>query len=184
MNSLAAKRAAGFTLVELVVGIVVMAIALTLLTSVFFSSAGRSVEPILQIRAAEFGQALMGEVLSKKFDHLTPEGGVPACTACTASGAFGPDGGENRLQYNDVDDYHSYCGDPGDLADNVDVVDARNETPPNLAGYKMKVCVNYDNFDGGGTANINGKLIRVFIYPPAGAGLSDPIVFSAYKGNY
>ncbi len=183
MSRLSIKRYSGFTLVELVVGIVVMAIALTLLSSVFFSSAGRSVEPILQIRATEFGLALMDEIVAKKFDHLTPEGGIPACTACTGEGSFGSDG-ESRDEYNDVDDYHDYCGATDAIADAVDVTDARGLTPPNLSRYKMQVCVSYDDFDSNSVVNINGKLIRVLIYPPVGAGLAEPIVFSAYKGNY
>jgi MSHA pilin protein MshD len=169
------KNNSGFTLIELVVGIVVMALALSILTGVFINRAGRSVQPILQIRAAEFGQALMEEILSKKFAHSTPDGGVPACTACT--GALGSEG-ESRSEYNDVDDYNDYCGS------SVAVTDALGAQPANLSGYEMEVCVSYDNFDGSGTSNINGKLIRVYIYPPAGAGLADPIVFAAYKGNY
>ncbi len=177
MSRVAIARQAGFTLVELVVGIVVMAIALTLLTSVFFAGSGRSVEPILQIRAAEFGQALMNEILSKKFDQLTPEGGVPACTTCTAVGSLGSDG-ESRSQFNDVDDYDDYC----DSA--VDVTDALGNPIPNLDRYLMRVCVDYDDFDGAGAVNINAKIIRVYITPPTGAGLDTPIVFTAYKGNY
>lgn len=164
----------GFTLIELVVGIVVMAIALTLLTSVFFASPGRSVEPLLQIRAAEFGQALMDEILSKKFDELTPEGGIPACIAC--SGIMGSED-ETRDKYDDVDDYNDSCGSPIDLADALD------NTPPNFTGYTMDVCVSYDNFDDNG-GSTNGKLIIVKIYLPAGTGLGEPITFSAYKGNY
>ena len=63
---MASRNSKGFTLVELVVGIVVMAIALTFMANVFFSNPQRSVEPVLQIRAAEIGQGLMDEILAKK----------------------------------------------------------------------------------------------------------------------
>ncbi|ARN73586.1 type II secretion system protein [Oceanicoccus sagamiensis] len=170
------RRNKGFTLIELVVGIVVIAIALTLLSNVFFNSASRSVEPMLQIRAAEFGQALMDEILSKKFDHMTPEGGVPACNLnCTDEGDLGPEGTETRPDYNDVDDYTISCGAP------IAVTDALGNQPVGFERYTMEVCVNYDNFDGNGVENANAKLIRVFINRP---GFTSPMVFSAYKGNY
>jgi MSHA pilin protein MshD len=169
------KNQQGFTLVELVVGIVVMAIALTLLSTVFFSNPGRSVEPLLQMRAAEFGQALMDEILSKKFDQMTPEGGIPACTTCSST--MGPDAGELRSDYNDVDDYHT-CGNPIALAD------ALNNLPANFIGYTMDVCVRYDDFDNAGGTSVNGKLITVKIGLPVSSGLNEPLVFSSYKGNY
>jgi MSHA pilin protein MshD len=178
VNIQAQVRHRGFTLIELIVGLVVMAIALTFLTTMFFSNPGRSVEPYLQIRAASFGSALMDEILSKKFDELTPEGGVPACNPCSAS--LG-DEGELRDTYNDVDDYNASCGNP------IALTDALGNSSANFNNYSMEVCVIYDaNFDGvADPTSGNAKLITVNIYLPVGAGLgSDPITFSAYKGNY
>ncbi|WP_145999169.1 prepilin-type N-terminal cleavage/methylation domain-containing protein [Oceanicoccus sp. KOV_DT_Chl] len=180
MSSRRSNKLSGFTLIELVVGIVLMAVALTLLTSVFFANPGRSVEPLLQIRAAEFGQALMDEILSKKFDELTPDGGVPACTACSA--IMGAEGAARDF-YNDVDDYNESCGNP------IVITDALNnqfDQVGQYAGYSMEVCVFYDgDFDGNDNGgNTNAKLITVNIYLPSGAGLDFPISFTAYKGNY
>jgi MSHA pilin protein MshD len=167
----------GFSLVELIVGLVLMAVALTYLTSLFFSNPGRSVEPLLQIRAATFGSAVMEEILAKKFDELTPEGGVPACTSCSVT--LGSES-ETRDGYDDVDDYNDSCGSP------IPLTDALGNTPTNFANYSMEVCVIYDGvgFDGVADTNTNAKLITVNIYLPAGAGLGPSIVFSAYKGNY
>ncbi|MEE8057810.1 MAG: prepilin-type N-terminal cleavage/methylation domain-containing protein [Pseudomonadales bacterium] len=179
MQWLRGSRQAGFTLIEVVVGIVVMAIALTLLTTVFFTDPGRSVRPMLQIRAAEFGQSLMDEILSKKFDEATPLGGLPACTVgtCTASGSFGSES-ESRFEYDDVDDYHDYC-----TAQVIE--DAQGNNPPNFAGFQMSVCLIYDgDYDGGSDADINAKLITVKIYLPSDPGLVNPIQFSAYRGNF
>jgi MSHA pilin protein MshD len=179
MTSLRSPRVKGFTLIELVVGIVVMAVALTLLATLFFSTAGRSVEPMLQIRAAEFGQALMEEILAKPFDETTPLGGLPACTVCTASGSFGSDG-ESRANYDDVDDYHDSCGSP------TAIVNALGTPVDNFSGYSMEVCVSYDgDFDGVADASINAKLIVISIFLPAGAGLdNNRLQLAAYKGNY
>lgn len=167
----------GFTLVELIVGLVVMSVALTFLTTLFFSNPGRSVEPLLQIRAATFGSALMDEILSKKFDELTPEGGVPACEVCSTT--LGSDS-ESRDSYDDVDDYSDSCGNPIPLANSL------GNPIANFNNYLMEVCVIYDgvNFDGVADGNTNAKLITVNIFLPAGAGLGSSITFTAYKGNY
>jgi MSHA pilin protein MshD len=120
----------------------------------------------------------MDEILSKKFDELTPEGGFPACTACSSS--LGADG-ETRDSYDDVDDYNDSCGAPTVLTD------ALGNSPANYDNYSMEVCVfyddNYDGIDDGATGNA-AKLITVNIYLPAGAGIGSAITFSAYKGNY
>ena len=177
----------GFSLIELVVGLVITAIALALLSSVFFSNPGRSVEPILQIRATEFGQALMDEILAKKFDHNTPEGGLPACTAASCSAALGSEEGGDRSLYNDVDDYNDYCDNTAPYQNLEDAAGVDlSLSSDNFSNFSMSVCVVYDA-DYNGVADGapgNAKLITIDIYPPAGAGLSGAITFSAYKGNY
>lgn len=189
-NSPDSSDQAGFTLVEVVIGIVVAAIALAFITSLFFSNAGRSVEPVLQIRAAEFGQALMDEIIAKPFDEQTPLGGVPACDPCTPFANFGADAAETRSNFDDVDDYDNYCGSPGPLIDSFGV-DISSNTGDPFFGYRMEVCVTYDSdYDGindGAAAHVGAvaKRIRVDIYPPTGAGMGGtPITFSAYRGNY
>lgn len=181
----------GFSLIEIVVGIVVSAIALSFLSTLFFANAGRSVEPLLQIKAAEFGQALMDEILSKSFDELTPAGGVPACTTCSAQGGF--DDGEARADFDDVDDYNTYCNATAPyepLVDSLGNTISQNSDDI-LYRYAMSVCVDYDNnFDGSfdtGAPHTSpvAKLIVIDIYPTAGAGLGgSPITFTAYRANF
>lgn len=196
MNELGIERYktahSGFTLVELVTGIVVMAIALTFMMNVFFSNPGRSVEPILQIRAAEFGQALMDEILAKNFDQTTPVGGLPACsnvtTPCTTIGNIGPDG-ENRSVFNDVDDYNDYCTDDEPGKPGWPVTDSFGDVPDEFKNFRMRICVGYDgDFNGflneGGLSDQKAKLIIVDVYAPQVGGLGSEITFKAYKGNY
>ncbi len=182
----------GFSLVELVVGIVVMAIALTYMSTVFFSNPGRSVEPLLQIRAAEFGQSLMEEILAKNFDESTPVGGVPACapatTPCTASGGLGIDGTETRISFNDVDDYHLYCGDEAGKT-GWPLVSPEGVSPQGFENFRMRICVGYDDdYDGvineAGVDELDAKLITVELFAPQVGGLGTAITFTAYKGNY
>src|SRR5690554_6704988 len=100
----------GFTLIEIVVGIVTLGIALALLTVLLFPQAKRSAEPLLQMRAAELGIALMNEITSKSFDENSDHsGGAVRCGETDpfpCSVVLGPDIGEARSDYNDVDDYH------------------------------------------------------------------------------
>ena len=83
------------------------ATVMSFLAVMFFNAPSRSVEPMLQIRAAELGQSLMDEILAKPFDELTPLGGYPPCSSCSAS--LGKEGTEARDDYDDVDDYNYYC---------------------------------------------------------------------------
>src|SRR5690554_7972709 len=112
----------GFTLIEIVVGIVTLGIALALLTVLLFPQAKRSAEPLLQMRAAELGIALMNEITSKSFDENSDHsGGAVRCNetgAPTCSVTLGPEG-ETRDNYNDVDDYHGLSNMTNSLGDNL-----------------------------------------------------------------
>lgn len=171
--------AKGFTLIELVVGMVITAISLAMLSALIYPQLQRSVNPILAVRAAELGQALMEEILAKRFDENSPLGGMPACSA-DCSSTLGADGSETRLDFDDVDDFNVYCGSQ------FAIQTALGITPAEFARYRMEICVNYDgDFDGNTDTGTNAKLITVSVFPPlAGGGQDAPISFSAYKGNF
>ena len=180
--SVAECRQRGFTLIELIVGLVVTAIALAYLTSVFFSAPQRSVEPLLQIRAAELGQSLMDEIITKAYDEVTPLGGMPPCSPCTAAAGLGPDGGENRSNYDDVDDYHAYCNTAPPYAN---VVDAFGNAPNDFANFRMSVCVSYDgDYDGSADASENAKLVIVDVSLPPIGGSRQQFRVKAWRGNF
>lgn len=110
----------GFTLIEFIVGIVLLAVALTGILGLLVNQAPKAVDPVQQVRAAQLAQRILSEVLQKSFDeHSDHNGGrfrcgetagTPAVTypACTDSASYGPDSGETRpYQFNDVDDYQT-----------------------------------------------------------------------------
>ncbi|MCX4031974.1 prepilin-type N-terminal cleavage/methylation domain-containing protein [Aeromonas caviae] len=110
----------GFTLVEFVVGIVLLAVALTGILGLLINQAPQAVDPVQQVRAAQLAQRILGEMLEKSFDeHSDHNGGRFRCgetagspavayPACTDSASYGPDSGETRpYQFNDVDDYQT-----------------------------------------------------------------------------
>lgn len=175
-------RQKGVTLVELIVGLVITGITLAALSVVFFSAPQRSVEPVLQIRAAELGQSLMQEILAKPYDEQTPVGGLPACSSCTLAADFGADAGESRPGYDDVDDYHSYCRSAAPYAS---VIDPFGVTPDDFEDFRMSVCVVYDgNFDGVADSDQRAKQITVDVYPPPVSGQRQRLRFLAWRSNF
>ena len=118
MPSLKASR--GFTLVEFVVGMVLLAVALTGILGLLINQAPQAVDPVQQVRAAQLAQRILGEVLQKSFDERSDHNGgrfrcgetagSPAVTysPCTDTANYGPEGSEIRpYQFNDVDDYQT-----------------------------------------------------------------------------
>ncbi len=117
----AGRRQSGVTLLELVIFIVVVSIAMSSLMMVFNRNVVRSVDPVVRVQALEKAQALLAEIMARKFDQNTPTGGIPACdtTAGTACAGIVPD---NR--YDDVGDYHGYSRSFTHYTLNVAVVEA------------------------------------------------------------
>ncbi|RTR31237.1 type II secretion system protein [Shewanella atlantica] len=179
----------GFTLVELVVGMVVLSIALVMLTSMLFPQADRAAETLHRVRSAELAHSVMNEIWGKRYDQNTnPNGGVPACgaeprsdlglpagLACTTQGNLGPDIGENRNSYNDVDDYDGL--NQNSLMLNAAVTTGVNADTyaSRYPNYLMAVAVTYHEHP-----DLNRKLITVTVTTPSG----EQIVYNAVRSNY
>lgn len=195
------KHNRGFTLIEMIVGIVIFAVVLGLMTTLIFPQAGRSVDPIMQVRATELANTLLREISAKRFDEngngnircnddLNDDGDLNDAgeSACTASGSFGPDAGENRnataSNYDDVDDYHNLAQGLGQtdpvirnsLGETI-LIDGVNL----YSGFAVNVTVVYDgNMDGAADSDQSAKLITVTVTTPGGQDLH----FSTYRSNY
>ncbi|WP_257981397.1 type IV pilus modification PilV family protein, partial [Aeromonas salmonicida] len=65
----------GFTLIELIVGIVLLAVALTGILGLLINQAPQAVDPVQQVRAAQLAQRLAGEMLQKSFDEQSDHNG-------------------------------------------------------------------------------------------------------------
>jgi len=179
------NRSKGFTLVELVVGMVVLSIALVMLTSMLFPQAERAAETLHRVRSAELAHSVMNEIWGKRYDQNTnPNGGVPACGAsprsdlglpagkkCTALGDLGPDTGETRNSYNDVDDYDG-LNQTSLMLNAASSTDTYASRYPN---YLLAVAVTYPD-----TSDLNRKLITVTVTTPSG----EQIVYNAVRSNY
>lgn len=183
-KSLTKHKTAGFTLVEIIVGIVISGSAIAMLATLILPLFARSVEPIFYIRSAEFAQALIDDALAKPFDELTPQGGTPACTICTPVASLGAetaDGEIARNNFDDFDDYNLFC----DAAYPVQDIFGTNLNLTNdYANYTFTACVVYDGgYDGGAADTVvsQAKRLDVTVNPPPPAL---PVSFSAYRANY
>jgi MSHA pilin protein MshD len=144
----------GVTLVELLVFIVIISIALVGFLSVFGFQVTHSVDPVARVKALEKGQAMLDEVLSRKFANNTPTGGVPACSPCA-----GIEGYSAGSLLNDVGDYAGYAD--GD------------------AIYPLSVMVTEAGVDLG-IANDQARLVTVTVGVPGSGNLN----LSAYRVNF
>ena len=74
----------GFTLLELVIGIVVFTISLTVVLSLIVPQAEQTAEPFRQVKAAKLGQSLMNDILSRSYDENSDRS--PPFETCNAKG--------------------------------------------------------------------------------------------------
>jgi len=177
----------GFTLIELIVGIVVLSISFSILTTFIYPLANKSAEQVHQIRAAELGQSMINEILGRAFDENSDmsggyfrcgedQNGDSAINGNELCSSIGIDGGEVRASYDDVDDYDAInFGDTlrNSLGDDIST---------QYVGFSMNVIVINDaNYDGSGTGNNStAKLITIIVRTPQ----NFDFMFSFYKVNF
>ncbi len=130
---LSAANRSGFTLIELILTIIIMSFAAIIIIP-YLSAVSHGPDPVIREKAIALGQAMMDEILAKKWDENSPNGGTPPiCTsesisalgrpsvdpACdfsiptpplaTTPGNLGLDGEtanpNARMNWDDVDDY-------------------------------------------------------------------------------
>ena len=181
-----ALKVKGFTLIELIIGIVMFAIALSIITALIAPQAKKSAEPIIALRASEFGQSLMNEIQSKSFDeHSDRSAPFRRCgettlgaEPCTAEGDLGVDnlgaGLETRTSYNDVDDYIALSNQP--------ITNSLGEVLSEYSDFNLVVTVEYDSDFNELTINDGTTFKRITI--EVTSPLGEVYGFSAYKGNY
>lgn len=156
-SGLSIRDQTGLSLIELIVFIVVIAVGLSSLLMVFNQSVVTSVDPVVRIKALEKGQALMDEILARKFDENTPTGGVPACDTSSGPACLGIVADSD---YDDVGDYNGYSD---------------NSEP----GFSVSAQVTAAGSDLG-LPQTQARLIRLSITMPG----AKTLMLSAYKVNF
>ena len=174
----------GFTLIELIVGIVVLSISFSLITSLILPLSEKSAEQLHQVRAAELGQSMMNEILARAFDENSDmAGGLSRCgendKVCTTKDNFGPDGSETRKTFDDVDDYHGY---DSDKVDDENALDQKFSTL--YPGFRVKVDVCYSKLSIISTNCSDTIEIAKRITVTVTTSQDFDFVFSFYKANF
>jgi len=160
----------GFTLIELVIYILVFAVGVTTIMVMMPQILAKNADSTLRLRGIQVAQAAMEEILAKKWDETTLNGGG-VTTTYSALGHI-VDGEGTMSQYDDVDDY--------------DGLGVASDTGFNLtAGYTIDVDVIYVIILGntfaaaGGTSDY--KQIKITVDNP---DLDEKYKLYAVKGNF
>lgn len=175
----AIKRQHGFTLIELIIGVVVLAFALSLVATLIFPQAIRSAEPVLQVRAANLAQALVEEIQGKSFDENSDrsggsmrcgESGAPACSTI-----LGPES-ESRDRFDDVDDYHQLQLSQPNLRDVLG-----SDLSDDYRGFSYAIAVCYSDVTGACASTVT-RFKRVQLTMTTAQ--EQDFVFTFIMGNY
>jgi len=171
------KNYYGYSLIELIITITLTSIVMTIFYTVFSKNQVNSVTPVMQVKAAELGQAYLEEISLKRFDENSPIGNATPCvitgTSCTTSGNFGPDT-ETRSTFDDVDDYHGLTNTPPE--------DALGNQRSGFNGFTVDIEVTYVGTLWGLPNNEDLKKIEVSVTLPTAIG--DVFIFTQYRGNF
>lgn len=159
------SRQSGATLVELVMTIVIISIAVAGVVGAFATIAGRSADPLNETRAVELAQLYLDEILTKKYDEGTPEGGVPVYSGSCRVGVDGSS--ESRGTFDDVDDYNKLEESPANIL----------TSSVGYNGFTVSVAITCAGAEIGVP---DAKRIDVTIAPPTG----QDFLFTAYRVNY
>jgi len=164
----------GFTLIEIIVSIVVFTLGVVGIMVVFYNTLGRTSNPVLRARAIGVASSVMDEILSKKFDNDTPNGGgiIPLSEVNIGREASDDNSTDS---FDDVDDFNGLDCTTG----------TKNCFPDVTAGYRVKItvkCAKLNN-DKVVVADCpqNFKLIMVEVFAK---GLKESYVLEAVKGNF
>jgi MSHA pilin protein MshD len=194
------KRMIGFTLIETVIFIVVVAVGLAGILSLFVQNTHSSAEPYVRERALAVAHAYMDEIMAKRFDENTPIGGGcvetgssscsgycaalsdPVCVQSTcrlqAAGNCVPRASMSgiateegaRSAYDDVDDY----------ADLSEVPTGFTGTAGEYAGFQVRVDVSQPAAPWQGIDPRDLRRIRVEVNGPT----AGTIRLDAYRVNF
>ncbi|WP_418113873.1 type II secretion system protein [Vibrio scophthalmi] len=185
------KTSRGFTLIESIIVMVVMALAMVTITSFLLPQVSQSADPHYQSRAKALGQSLMTQILARNFDQNSLElGGAIRCSAsidtgsliCTSEAGFGPDEVspgvlETPSQFNDVDDFIGcWSAKPNTSCENdlYQLISSGNDSA--YHNFQVTIAVAYSP----NSSSVTLKKITLMI----AAGTQAPIEFIAYRGNY
>lgn len=148
----------GFTLIELVISIVIIAVGLTGTIFAILTATKYSADPMIKQQASSIAKSYLEEIIAKDFPSVVP---------CPA-----PSGG--RTTYTSVCDYHG-LSDTG-------VVDQNGQAVANLSAYNVRV--NIDTSTAAlGTLTSGTEVVRIDVIVSHKL-LTTPVELNAYRTRY
>lgn len=195
------KISQGFTLIELVIGIIVLAVAMMVMNTMLISQSKDALEPLYRLRASQLGQSILQDILSRSYDENSDHnGGYYRCDEswgesvtwydrststwitsetpeCADENYYGID----SVSSSEVDGDHQDFNDVDDFIEDefVSVVDygdvLGDELSSQYNNYYVKIAVEDTTI-----ADTAMKRIDVTIKTPS----DEKILFSVLKGNY
>ncbi len=168
------RHLCGFTLVELVVTLAIFGIAGAAIFGSMSFALGKQSDSLWRAKTEILARSYLDQIMIRKFDELTPEGGVPRCGPCSSPADF--DDGESRANFDDVDDFNGLREIPP--------LDEDGQPIEVFAGFQVEVSVAYldaaQQLAFGLADSQHAKVVSVIVTPPGGSSQ----VFSAVRANY
>ncbi len=127
------RRRSGFTLVEIILVVIVAAIAFPPIMMLFTEMVRRGADANLIGTASRLAEDLMEEIRTRKWDETSPDGGG---RTSSPSAVLGAETGEARASYDDVDDFAA-------ITNQSPPRDAVNALMEGFSGYARTVAVEY-----------------------------------------
>ncbi len=158
LKTLSLKNSRGFTLIEMVIAIVVLAAGVSGILFSFTANIGKSADPMILQQGIIIAQGYLEEAMLKPYND--PDGETGTCE----------EGVGNRIQFDDVNDYNC-INDAG----------ARDQFGGSLAGlanYNIAIAVNTVNI---GTPAVASRRINVTVTHTS-ANIN--LVLTAYRTSY
>ncbi|QEP42883.1 type II secretion system protein [Ectothiorhodospiraceae bacterium BW-2] len=159
----------GFSLIESVIFIVIVGIAITGTVTLFTTNVSHSHEPLLRQKAISLANMYMDEILRKKWNEATPNGGGRVAAGDIV--AIGDDG-DSRAAYDDIDDYHNLSDNPPKDQTGTDLND--------FSGYSVTVSVTEPSSAWHSIPAADVRKIEVSVTTP----MSETISLVAYRSNF
>lgn len=170
-------KSAGFTLVELIITMAVISVAVLGITYALSFAFSHQSDGIWQAKSVALAESYLEEIMSRRFDEMTPSGGVPPCSLATTacSVALGSDG-ESRSNFDDVDDFNGVDDQPP--------LDAQGLPRSEYSSFRVEVSVAYASAAQVASLGLDNprdaKLVTVTVTPPG----SSPLRFPMLRGNF
>jgi len=189
------RRQAGVTLIELIMFIVIVAVALAGVIGVMNLVTSRSADPLRHKQALMIAEGLIEEVRLASFTWCDPTSGnagdATGTAACDRPEAFGNEGEPGAVFVRPFDNVNDYVPAPGALVRAFDIGGVLSDAAGrriDVVGYTARVSIVPENLNNivavpaAQATNADVEVLRIRVVVDYGA--PDPVVLDAYRTRY